>query len=114
MPRHASKPLGERSDQAARRTAAVTFDYLGLALRAAAVTCTVLVAEWGGIRNALGLLGTAEQADWHSASSRAPRALSPLETSGGGPFNHHRYARRWCRSERFVRQPSWWSATRRR
>ena len=69
------------------------------------MTCTVLVAEWGGIRNALGLLGTAEQADWHSASSRAPRALSPLETSGGGPFNHHRYARRGCRSERFVRQP---------
>ncbi|MFB6679366.1 MDR family MFS transporter [Streptomyces sp. NPDC056390] len=31
-----------------RRAATVTFDYRGFALMAAAVTCTVLVAEWGG------------------------------------------------------------------
>ncbi|MEW2400843.1 MDR family MFS transporter [Streptomyces sp. NPDC046862] len=31
-----------------RRAATVVFDYLGFALMAAAVTCTVLVAEWGG------------------------------------------------------------------
>ncbi|MFF0095043.1 MDR family MFS transporter [Streptomyces canus] len=31
-----------------RRTAEVAFDYIGFALMAAAVTCTVLVATWGG------------------------------------------------------------------
>ncbi|WP_226967163.1 MDR family MFS transporter [Streptomyces phaeolivaceus] len=69
-----------------RRTAAVAFDYLGFTLMATAVTCTVLVADWGGTDYAwsdpliLGLAGGGllVWALFFLSQSRAKEPIIPL------------------------------------
>ncbi|WP_257234184.1 MDR family MFS transporter [Streptomyces sp. JV178] len=78
-----------------RRSAKVAVDYLGIALMAAAVTCTVLVADWGGTDYAwtdplvLGLAAGAVVvwALFFLSQSRAAEPIIPLRLFRSRIFN---------------------------
>ncbi|GAA4736347.1 MDR family MFS transporter [Phytohabitans rumicis] len=78
-----------------RKTGAVAFDYLGFTLMATAVTCTVLVAEWGGTDYAWNsplilAMATAGLLAWvlfFYSQSRAAEPIIPLRLFHSRIFN---------------------------
>ncbi|GAA0905721.1 MDR family MFS transporter [Virgisporangium aurantiacum] len=78
-----------------RKAAAVAFDYLGFTLMAAAVTCTVLVADWGGTDYAwsdpliigMAAAGTLAWVVFFYSQSRAAEPIIPLRLFRSRIFN---------------------------